>query len=95
MQKNLSALKRMRQNEKRRIRNKSIRSKVFTYFKKMNQAIEDNKGEEEIMNAYKEWQKILDKTVSKGIIKKNTASRRKSRAIKRIRVALSPESNVS
>ncbi len=93
MQKNLSAIKRMRQNEKRRMRNKAAKSKVFTYFKKMNSAIDENKGEEEIMNAYKQWQKILDKTAGKGIIKKNTASRRKSRAIKRIRTTLNSESN--
>jgi small subunit ribosomal protein S20 len=93
MQKNLSAIKRMKQNEKRRIRNKAAKSKVFTYFKKMNSAIEEDKGEEEIMNAYKQWQKILDKTTGKGIIKKNTASRRKSKAIKRIRTALNSQSN--
>lgn len=84
MKKNLSALKRDRQNEKRRLRNKSAKSKVFTYYKKVLNAVEEKNNKDEIMNAYKDWQKVLDKVVQKGIIQSNTASRRKSRMMKKI-----------
>jgi small subunit ribosomal protein S20 len=84
MKKNLSALKRDRQNEKRRLRNKSAKSKVFTYYKKVLNAVEEKNNKDEIMNAYKDWQKVLDKVVQKGIIQSNTASRRISRMMKKI-----------
>lgn len=85
MAKSLSILKRDRQNEKRRLRNKSRRKKVFTYFKKVNTALEESKSEEEVMKAYRDWQKALDKIAGKGTIHKNTAARRKSRMYKKIR----------
>ncbi len=91
MASNLSALKRMRQNEKRRLRNKSYKSKVFTYFKKVKSALEEGKGKDEIMKSYRDWQKILDKTTQKGIIHKNTAARRKSRFMKKIKAHLGKE----
>lgn len=84
MVRNLSALKRVRQNEKRRIRNKAAKSKVYTYLKKLVSALDENKNKDEVLEVYKSWQKVLDKVVQKGIIHKNTASRKKARMMKKI-----------
>ncbi len=90
----LSAQKRIRQSEKRRMRNKSYKSKVSTYLKKVNLAMEENKPKDEVMEAYKNWQKVLDKTTQKGIIHKNTCARRKSRMMKRIKTMFPNDNSV-
>ncbi len=91
MASNISTQKRIRQNEKRRLRNKSYRTKVFTYFKKVKSALDAGKNKEDIYNAFRDWQKILDKTTAKGIIHKNTTARRKSRMMKKIKAHLNTE----
>jgi len=60
------------------IRNKSIKSRVKTFVKKVLIAVEAKNVDEAkaaLQVAYKE----LDKAVTKGVLKKNTASRKKSR----------------
>ncbi len=84
MKKNLSALKRIRQSEKRRVRNKSAKSKVATYFKKLTSVMAENKSKDEVINAYKEWQSVIDKIAGKGVIHKNTAARKKTRVMAKI-----------
>jgi small subunit ribosomal protein S20 len=73
-----SAKKRIVVAEKNRERNQSIKSRVKTMSKKVLAAVEtkDTENSDAALSvAYKE----LDRAVSKGIIKKNTASRKKSR----------------
>ncbi len=70
-----SAKKRIRQNEKRRLRNQASRSKINTLSKKVLKA----KTKEEATELLKEAVSFIDKTVSKGRIHKNTAARKKSR----------------
>ena len=72
------AKKRVRQNEKRRSHNASLRSKLRTYVKKVVKLLEskDAAGAEQ---AYKEAVPVLDSMASKGIIHKNKAARNKSR----------------
>lgn len=74
-----SVLKRQRQEKKRAARNKMIKSKIKTLIKKARKAALENdpKLEEYVKTAIKE----LDKAASKGIIHKNTASRKKSRLL--------------
>lgn len=76
--KNLSAEKRMRQDEKRRIRNKGVKSAIRTAAKKVVTASEkkDAAGAKE---ALAEMIKKIDTAAGKGIVKKNTAARKKSR----------------
>ena len=78
-----SAEKRHRQSEERRLRNKSVKSSVRTSAKKFVAiASKSGKDSEEIAKAelaLKDMIKKIDSAAQKGIIKKNTAARKKSR----------------
>jgi small subunit ribosomal protein S20 len=76
-----SQKKRNRQNEKRRVRNKGVRSELKTRVKVANQAVTD--GDAGAADAVKAAQKRIDKAGSKGVIHKNAAARRASRLMKR------------
>ena len=81
--KNTSAQKRHRQSEERRLRNKAVKSSVRTSAKKfvvLAQKSERNPTEAgEAEAALKDMIKKIDTAAQKGIIKKNTAARKKSR----------------
>ena len=67
--------KRERQDKKRRLNNVALMSKLKTSIKKI-LSMSDQK---EAKTLYRNTVKQIDKAASKGLIKKNTASRRKSR----------------
>jgi len=74
----LSAAKRVRQSAKRRLRNRSAKSAVKTQVKKLLTAIEAG----DVAAAAAQQQaaaSVLDKAVTRGILHKRTAARRKSR----------------
>src|SRR5215207_50733 len=73
-----SVEKRYRQSVKRRTRNIEIKSRLRTLMKKARQAIESN-NQDIASSQIQGVNKALGKAVSKGIIKKNTASRWLSR----------------
>jgi small subunit ribosomal protein S20 len=73
-----SAIKRIRQNEKRRIRNRAYKTRLKTYIKKFLSSIE-NGDLKTVEGIYLNCVRIIDKTASKGIIHKKQAARRKSR----------------
>ena len=73
-----SALKRARQNETRRIRNRHQRSTLRTALKKF-QALLAAKDVAEAEKNFQAVQKAIDKAVSKGIIHRNAGARYKSR----------------
>ena len=79
-----SQMKRNRQNEVRHERNKSFRSELKTRAKTAVAAAEagDSAAAEQ---ALRDAQKRIDMAVSKGIIHKNTAARRKARLTKQVR----------
>ena len=77
-----SQIKRNRQNEKRRLRNKAVRSEVKTRVKRALTVAED--GGEDRDEALRQAIKRIDKAASKGVIHKNQAARRKSRLMKRV-----------
>jgi small subunit ribosomal protein S20 len=77
-----SQFKRNRQNEKRRLRNKAVRSELKTRIKTAVTTAES--GAENSEEALRLAVKKLDKAAAKGIIHKNQAARRKSRLMKRI-----------
>ena len=75
--KSSSAEKRHRKSEERRLRNKSVKSSVRTSVKRfVSLAQKKDPGAEA---ALKEMIKKLDTAAGKGVIKKNTAARKKSR----------------
>ncbi|MCI5826202.1 MAG: 30S ribosomal protein S20 [Arcanobacterium sp.] len=77
-----SQKKRIKTNEKRRLRNKSYKSELKTYVRKTREAIEAGDVEEA-----EKWLRVasrkLDVAVSKGVIHKNQAAQRKSKLAKR------------
>jgi len=73
-----SARKRIRQDLKKSIRSKARISTIITFEKKLNVAIKDKK-KEEATDILKLCFSAIDKASKKGTIKKNTASRKKSR----------------
>jgi small subunit ribosomal protein S20 len=85
-----SQKKRNRQNEKRGERNKTVRTALKTSTKKVRIAIAA--GEAEGATALQhEAARALDKAVSKGIVHKRTAARRKSRLAKAVSSVASSE----
>jgi small subunit ribosomal protein S20 len=76
-----SQIKRNRQNEKRRVRNKAVRSELRTRVK----AAEAGGGSAE--ESLQVAMKTIDKAAAKGVIHKNEAARRKSRLQKKANAA--------
>ena len=77
-----SAMKRMRQNERRRLRNRAVRSKIRGSVKAA-RAVEGAARPAVILEAIR----VLDKAVSKGVIHRNTAARKKSALARRLATA--------
>ncbi|HEY7064024.1 MAG TPA: 30S ribosomal protein S20 [Chloroflexota bacterium] len=77
-----SAIKMMRVAERRRVRNKAVRSSVRTFVRKAEQAI--GEGGEATAEALRAAVRALDKAATKGIIHRNNAARRKSRLMKKV-----------
>ena len=78
-----SQIKRNRQNEKRRLRNKSVKSSLKTAIRKFNEAAQTADGETATV-LMREASRKLDRAVSKGVIHKNQAANRKSAIAKRL-----------
>ena len=78
-----SSQKRERQNEKRRLRNRSYKSRARTLVKKAFFTIEAG-NLNEAKEAASDAVKALDKAAAKGVIHKNNASRRKGRLMTRL-----------
>jgi small subunit ribosomal protein S20 len=71
-----SAKKRIRQNEKRRLRNRSVRSAVRGSVKSAREALGSKAADSATVVA--EAIRAIDRAVTKGIMHRNTAARRKS-----------------
>ncbi len=81
-----SALKRIRSSERKRLRNKPIRTALKTYVKTAQSSISANDTEisaDAVVRAIS----ALDKAANKGIIHRNQAARRKARLMKRFNKA--------
>ncbi len=72
-----SAKKHMRADEKKRIRNLKVRSRVKTLIKKAERSV--SSSDAETIEAVRQACAELDKAASKGVIHRNNAARRKSR----------------
>ena len=78
-----SAIKRNRQNKKRRLRNRVYRGEARTYIRDARASMLAENLEEARVSTLKAV-KALDKAAEKGIIHKNNAARRKSRLMKQL-----------
>ncbi len=77
-----SQIKRNRQNEKRRLRNRQVRSELGTRTKAALEAADE--GADDADELVKAAVKRIDKAAQKGVLHKNTAARKKSRLLKRV-----------
>src|SRR5665648_923195 len=84
-----SAIKRVKTSEKSHLRNMSYKSKVKSSIKKFDLALSE-KNKEEISKYFKDAVSILDKSVNKGILRKNTASRQKANLTKKLNTLVEP-----
>jgi len=78
-----SAAKQMRVQERRRLRNRSVRSATRTFVRKAQEQIADgetNPTAEAVRTALS----ALDRAAKKGVIHPNNAARRKSRLMKKL-----------
>jgi small subunit ribosomal protein S20 len=80
-----SQIKRNRQNERRRLRNKSVRSEIRTRTKTAVTAVDA--GAEDAAEATRAAVKRIDKAAALGVIHKNQAANRKSRLMRRANAA--------
>ena len=83
-----STKKRIKTNEKCRIYNRAIKSKVRTYIRYFNEALEIKKSDDKATVKQTALEKLriviseLQKATSKGVYKQNTSSRKISRLTK-------------
>jgi small subunit ribosomal protein S20 len=84
-----SQIKRNRQNERRRLANKAVRSEMRTRTKKA-VALADV-GDEGGAEALRLAVKRIDSAAARGVIHKNQAANRKSRLMRRVRPAADAE----
>ena len=84
--KRLSAKKRQRQNETRRVRNKAARSCIKTKIRLFHEELPGLESEK-AQSALREIQGQLDKAAKKGLYKGNKASRLQSRLAARLRTS--------
>lgn len=76
-----SAVKRVEVAERNRERNRHWKSSIRSARNVVEDATDAKVGEEGLKNAFS----LIDRAVSKGVLHKNTAARRKSRLVKQLR----------
>ena len=90
MANHVSSLKRARQTEVKTAVNRANRSKLRGILRTLREAI--LKGDhQEAMTQYRATASVLDKSVQKGVLHKNTASRYKSRLNARVKAIAAPK----
>jgi small subunit ribosomal protein S20 len=80
-----SAIKRIRTSEKRRQRNRTVRSRVRSALKTARAAV--TTAGEDARTAVLQAIRTLDKAVTKGVVHRNTAARKKSALARRLNTA--------
>lgn len=86
-----SARKRIRQTEKRTIRNRARRSRVRTFLRKVEQAISGG-DKTQAQDAFRAAQPELHRAATKGVFHRNTVARKLSRLSARIKALGSTQS---
>jgi small subunit ribosomal protein S20 len=89
MANHVSSLKRARQTETKTAGNRSNKSKLRSSLRSLREAIEEG-NKKTLASAYSETVSILDKSVQKGVLHKNTASRYKARLNARVKAVVAP-----
>jgi small subunit ribosomal protein S20 len=81
-----SAEKRMRQNERRRLVNRSNRARLRTSIKNLRSALKGGEAKE-VKTLLPQTVSEIDKAVQKGVLHRNAAARQKSRLTVRVNAA--------
>jgi small subunit ribosomal protein S20 len=84
-----SALKRARQNEKRKLRNKAKKTRIKNLVKAVEASV-SAKSADEALERLKIAQKAIDKTAAKGVMHRCTAARKISRLTRKVHALKSP-----
>jgi small subunit ribosomal protein S20 len=79
-----SAIKRVKVNEKKNLRNRMIKSAMRTSVKKFDVAIANGNADAKLLSA---TSGAVDRAASKGVIHKNAANRKKARLAKQLNKA--------
>ena len=82
MAKSKTPAKRARKAEENRLRNKAFKSRLKTAIKKYESALQED-NQEAARDDLLEVTSLIDKSVNKGVMHKNTAARRKSSLVKK------------
>lgn len=83
-----SAIKRIRSNERKRIRNRVYTTRTRSQVKKARLAISTDTDKDTAIAETRAAIRLLDKSANKGIIHANNAARRKSRLMKHLNALL-------
>ncbi len=82
MAKSKTPAKRARKAEENRLRNKAFKSRLKTAIKKYESALQED-NQEAARDDLLQVTSLIDKSVNKGVMHKNTAARRKSSLVKK------------
>ena len=82
MAKSKTPAKRARKAEENRLRNKAFKSRLKTAIKKYESALQED-NQEAARDDLLQVTSLIDKSVNKGVLHKNTAARRKSSLVKK------------
>jgi small subunit ribosomal protein S20 len=85
-----SAIKRNRQSQKRRALNRSHAQRLRTQLKRIRLAISSS-NKEDVQKLLGPTLSLLDKSIQKGVLHKNAASRHKSRLMHRVNAVLASQ----
>lgn len=83
MANHFSALKRVRQTEKRTARNRNVRSALRSTLRGLREAVSTG-NKDQAQTSLRQAVAVLDRSVNKGVLHKNTAARYKSRLSARV-----------
>jgi small subunit ribosomal protein S20 len=86
-----SAVKRVRIERKRRLRNRAVKSTVKTFVNKARRALATDPSAPMTLEAIRAAISQLDKASTKGVLHRNNAARRKSRLMKKYNEALAAQ----
>jgi len=75
-----SAKKRLRQSEKRRVKNKSVRSRIRSRIRQLLETTSRDEAEAQLDELYS----LLDRAAGKGVMHANTVARRKARLARHV-----------
>ncbi len=72
-----SAIKRIKTSEKRRVRNRRVRSQIKTFTRRFESMLSSGEGDPQ--QALRQAIRVIDRAAGKGVIHKNNAARKKAR----------------